>query len=154
MARTTINANGQRESCECTAGRLWSWGMDAGAVQSIRAALDGKEALAIHNYARYGVPADRVPVEPRTIWFRTTWRSRSEQVCLKSVFGSGAARPGTSKHEWGLAVDLEDWGSQSQGIDAGFLRANGWCSTVRSEPWHFEYRPVLARMGQEYRCIK
>lgn len=153
-ARTTINANGQRERCECTAGRIWHWGMSPDAIASLKAAMDGKEALAFHNYGQFGVPPEQVPVQARTIWFRTTWRSRDEQVCLRAVFGSGAARPGTSKHEWGLAVDLEDWGPRSYGVDAGFLRANGWCSTVRSEPWHFEYRPQLQRLGQAGRCIK
>ncbi|MFV0318209.1 MAG: M15 family metallopeptidase [Microthrixaceae bacterium] len=154
QAFTTINANGQTERCECTAGRIWWWGLDQSAIDSLKAAMDAKEALAIHNYAQFGVPEDQVPVEARTIWLRTAWRSSEEQVCLKRVFGSGAATPGTSKHEWGMAIDIEDWGPRFNGVDAGFVTAAGWCRTVPSEPWHYEYRPLLASWGQEGRCIK
>lgn len=154
LALTTNNADGVPDRCDCTAPRDWDWGLDAAAIESAKAAMDGKEALAIHNYAQYGVPAEQVPMEARTIWFRTTWRNNAEQICLRSLFGSGAARPGTSKHEWGMAVDLEDWGPQNAGVDSGFMRANGWCPTVPSEPWHYEYRPLLAQIGQAGRCIK
>ena len=154
LALTTNNADGVPDRCDCTSPRDWDWGMEARTVASVKAAMDGKEALAIHNYAKFGVPADQVPVEARTIWFRTAWRNNTEQICLRSLFGSGAALPGTSKHEWGMAVDLEDWGPQNAGVDAGFMRANGWCPTVPSEPWHYEYRPLLAQIGQAGRCIK
>lgn len=153
-ARTTANADGHRERCECTSSRLWWWGLAPDAISSIEAAIEAKEDLAIHNYAKFGVHEADVPAEARTIWFRSTWRSRAEQECLRAVFGSGAARPGTSKHEWGMAVDLEDWGPRHNGVDAGFLRANGWCRTVPSEEWHYEYRPLLRSIGQEGRCIK
>lgn len=154
LALTTTNANGVRDHCECTEPRDWEWGLDAAAIASVKAAMDSKEALASHNYAKFGVPPEQVPVEARTIWFRTTWRTNAEQVCLRSTLGAGAAVPGTSRHEWGMAVDIEDWGPEHGGVDAGFLQFNGWCRTVWSEPWHFEYRPVLARFGLAGRCIK
>lgn len=154
LARTTINADGIPGPCDCTASRDWDWGLDPAAVSSIKAAMDAKEMIAIRNYGAFGVPAERVPVEARTIWFRTTWRSADEQVCLRRLYGSGAAPPGRSRHEWGMAVDIEDWGPASGGLDAKLLEASGWCRTVRSEPWHYEYRPVLERFGLGYRCIK
>lgn len=154
LAMTTINADGVWERCECTASRDWDWGLDPGAIQSIKDAMDAKEMIAISNYAKFGVPAADVPTTARTIWFRTTWRTRDEQACLRRVFGSGAAPPGRSRHEWGMAVDLEDWGPASGRLDAKLLEAAGWCKTVRSEPWHYEYRPVLERFGLGYRCIK
>lgn len=154
LAMTTINTRGVPARCDCTASRDWDWGLDARAVASAKAAMDAKEALAIHNYAKFGVPAEQVPVEARTIWFRTTWRNGAEQVCLRTRLGLWAAVPGTSKHEWGMAVDLEDWGPHNAGVDIGFMRANGWCPTVRSEPWHLEYRPLLVKIGEAGRCIK
>lgn len=154
LALTTTNADGIADRCDCTAPRDWDWGLDPGAIASIKAAMDAKEALAIHNYAKFGVPPEQVPMEARTIWFRTTWRNNAEQVCLRRILGAGAAVPGASKHEWGMAVDIEDWGPRHGGVDAGFLQFNGWCRTVWSEPWHFEYKPLLARFGQAGRCIK
>lgn len=153
-ALTTINADGIRSGCECVDSRPWEQGLPADAVASVRAAMDLKEAIAIHNYGRFGVPAEQVPVGARTIWIRTAWRSYDEQVCLRGLFGSGAALPGRSKHEIGVAIDIEDWGPQNAGVDAGALRAHGWCPTVSSEPWHYEYRPQLEAIGQGYRCIK
>lgn len=154
FALTTVNADGIRTRCECVEPRPWAHGLAAQARVAAMRAMDGKEALAIYNYGRFGVPPERVPVQARTIWMRATWRSHEEQVCLRNVFGSGAARPGTSKHELGIAIDIEDWGPQHGGVDAGFLRANGWCRTVSSEPWHYEYRPLLESMGLGGRCIK
>ena len=141
LALTTNNADGVPDRCDCTAPRDWDWGLDAAAIASAKAAMDGKEALAIHNYAKYGVPAEQVPMEARTIWFRTTWRNNAEQVCLRSVFGSGAAIPGTSKHEWGMAVDLEDggrrtpaWTPGSCGPTDGAPRCRPNLGTTRSPP--------------------
>ncbi|MCB1271240.1 MAG: M15 family metallopeptidase [Microthrixaceae bacterium] len=154
LTMTTANADGVWEPCECTASRDWDWGLDPAAIDSIMAAMDAKELIAIRNYGAFGVPAEEVPVAARTIWFRTTWRSNAEQACLRRLLGSGAAPPGRSRHEWGMAVDIEDWGPASGGLDAKLLEAAGWCRTVRSEPWHYEYRPVLERFGLGYRCIK
>ncbi|MFZ4517500.1 MAG: M15 family metallopeptidase [Microthrixaceae bacterium] len=154
-AMTTANADGSRGFCECTRPRPWAEGLDLGAAASLRIAMDAKEREALANYGRFGVPPDAVPVDARTIWLRTAWRSRDEQECLYSRFGPDwAARPGTSRHEFGFAVDLEDWGPASFGQDARLLRANGWCRTVPDEPWHFEFRPVLEFFGLGNRCVK
>jgi hypothetical protein len=75
-----------------------------------------------------------------------SYRSFDEQVDLaerKGLYANGglAARPGTSNHGWGLAVDADvtdpallDW-----------LRVNGprfgWVESVPREPWHWEFRP-------------
>jgi hypothetical protein len=88
------------------------------------------------------------------ICFNDAYRSLAEQYAIKARRGGYAARPGTSEHGWGLAVDLCD------GVDDGpssatyaWLRANapayGWENPTwaRSggggpyEPWHWEYMP-------------
>jgi LAS superfamily LD-carboxypeptidase LdcB len=88
------------------------------------------------------------------ICFNDAYRSLAQQYAVKARRGGFAARPGTSEHGWGLAVDLCD------GVDAGpgsatygWLRANapayGWENPTwaRSggagpyEPWHWEYLP-------------
>lgn len=70
----------------------------------------------------------------------TAWRSREYQAVLYAAYLAGtgalASRPGTSKHEVGLALDIPQparaW-FQTHG------RAYGWIRT-NTEPWHFEYR--------------
>ena len=152
-AMTTANADGHAGRCECVQPRPWDTGMPAEAAASIRSAMDAKEAEASSNYARFGIAPDAVPVEARTIWLDTAWRSRDEQTCIYSRFGPGwAARPGTSIHETGVAVDLEDWGPATFGQDGRLLYANGWCRTVPEEPWHYEYRPILEAWGRGSRC--
>lgn len=73
-----------------------------------------------------------------------SYRSLDQQVDLvrrKGLYSEGglAARPGTSQHGWGLAVDLsldaraQDW-----------MRANGprfgFVEDVPREPWHWTFR--------------
>ncbi len=153
LAMTTTNADGSTGFCECIQPRPWSAGMPDLAAASLRSAMDAKEVEVLSNYARFGVPADAVPVEPRTIWLRVAWRSREEQTCLYTRVGPPwAARPGSSMHEAGIAIDLEDWGAQNAGQDDRALRANGWCRTVPSEPWHYEFRPILEAFGLGGRC--
>jgi septal ring factor EnvC (AmiA/AmiB activator) len=79
-----------------------------------------------------------------------SYRSYDSQVILKRIKGFLAARPGTSQHGWGLAVDLcggiQSYSSaqhkwmRSNAPDFGFdlpswARQNG----SKPEPWHWEY---------------
>lgn len=75
-----------------------------------------------------------------------SYRTFGEQVDLvarKGLYSEGglAARPGTSNHGWGLAVDADltdpallDW-VRTNGPRFGFVEA------VPREPWHWEFRP-------------
>lgn len=69
-------------------------------------------------------------------------RTRAEQQSLWSAYLQGrlvatAARPGTSKHETGRALDLAEparaW-VRRHGARYGWMR-----DRVRNEPWHMEY---------------
>ncbi len=148
---TTVSSG--RSGCGCVIAREWSIGMEPEAVESLRAAMDAKEAQAVANYARFGVGAEAVPVEARTIFVRTAWRSSSEQRCLRRALGSIAEEPGKSFHERGVAIDIEDWEPAFRDLDRNILRAHGWCRTYRAEGWHYEYRPVLESWGEGSRCI-
>lgn len=74
-----------------------------------------------------------------------SYRSYESQVELakrKGLYSEGglAARPGTSDHGWGMALDLK--------LDAkaqAWMRANaptfGFVEDVPREPWHWTYKP-------------
>lgn len=86
--------------------------------------------------------------------FNDAYRSLAQQIKVKAERGGFAARPGTSEHGWGLAVDLCD------GVDGGpssptyqWMRENapfyGWDNPAWAqaggagpyEPWHWEFFP-------------
>ncbi len=78
-----------------------------------------------------------------TIGITDSYRSYDEQVDLvrrKGLYSQGglAAKPGTSNHGWGLAVDL-DLNSKQQ----AWMRANGarfgFVEDTPREPWHWGF---------------
>jgi hypothetical protein len=86
--------------------------------------------------------------------FNDAYRSLSDQYRIKAERGSFAARPGTSEHGWGLAVDLCDGVDEgSSSLSYQWMRANapvyGWQNPDWArpggagpyEPWHWEYFP-------------
>ncbi|GAA3288641.1 hypothetical protein GCM10020218_054970 [Dactylosporangium vinaceum] len=75
-----------------------------------------------------------------------SYRPLAEQVDLvkrKGLYSQGglAAKPGTSDHGWGMAVDLD-----LDGRAQAWMRANagrfGFAETTPREPWHWAYRPA------------
>lgn len=87
------------------------------------------------------------------------YRSYDEQVALKKAKPYLAGTPGTSKHGWGIAVDL------GSGVQASFtspehlwLRANGpafglfipaWAQVGGSKPeqWHWEFSSGVVKVS-------
>lgn len=77
-----------------------------------------------------------------------SYRDYDEQVDLvrrKGLYSQGglAARPGTSNHGWGMAVDMD---VTAAGL--AWLRAHGaqygWVEAVPREPWHWEFQPATS----------
>ncbi len=75
-----------------------------------------------------------------------SYRDYDEQVDLarrKGLYAEGglAARPGTSIHGWGMAVDA----NVNDPRTLQWLKTNGprfgWVEAVPREPWHWEFRP-------------
>ena len=75
-----------------------------------------------------------------------SYRSYDQQVDLvkrKGLYSEGGlgARPGTSNHGWGLAVDADV--NDARTLD--WIRTNGprfgYVEAVPREPWHWEFRP-------------
>ena len=88
----------------------------------------------------------------RSICLDDSYRSLQEQYGTRATRGYLAARPGTSMHGWGLAVDIckEDL----RGASGDWIRANAqtfgwenpyWAKTSKYEPWHWEYAPLTAK---------
>lgn len=83
------------------------------------------------------------------IAYDLSYRSYADQVRAREVFGSLAARPGTSNHGLGTAIDTWEWAAYDFGSPRyEWLVANGptygWvCPAAtesgNSEYWHFEY---------------
>lgn len=80
-----------------------------------------------------------------------SYRSYETQVAMREAYGSLAARPGTSNHGTGVAIDTWEWAAYSFGSARyDWLVANGpgygwvapdWARQGGSNPeyWHFEY---------------
>ncbi len=144
--RAIVTALGTtKRGCGCLVAREWSIGMEPEAVNSLRAAMDEKEAHAIATGSQ--------GIESRTIFVRAAWRSDTEQACLRRALGRTAEEPGKSFHQFGVAIDIEDWEPRYADLDRRILRSHGWCRTYPREGWHYEYRPLLEQWGFGARCI-
>lgn len=81
------------------------------------------------------------------LWAISGHRTWAEQKHLYRLYRKGlgprAARPGRSNHQRGTAVDISVGSMNTRTYE--WLAANacrfGFKRTVRSEPWHWEYRP-------------
>lgn len=79
-----------------------------------------------------------------------SYRSYEDQVRARELYGSLAARPGTSNHGWGAAIDVWEWAAYDFGSERyTWLVENGpaygWYNPAASDPgnpeyWHYEYR--------------
>lgn len=75
----------------------------------------------------------------------SSYRTYDQQVYLWNLYLSGrgnlAARPGTSNHGWGLAVDLQTMGMRDvvNNIGEKYGYAKKW-SDAQSEWWHIKWR--------------
>ena len=74
-----------------------------------------------------------------------TYESQVDLVRRKGLYSQGglAAEPGTSKHGWGIALDL-----RLDSTAQAWMRANGakygYVENVPREPWHWQYKPIRA----------
>ena len=120
-----------------------SWCVDSqGSSQWLR--IDAAAALAQLNEAFRAQFGENIAID-------LSYRSYEDQVRARQIFGSIAARPGTSNHGWGTAFDTWEWQAYSFGSARyEWLVANGptygwiapdWARQGGSNPeyWHFEY---------------
>lgn len=79
-----------------------------------------------------------------------TYRSLDGQISVAGRKPGLAARPGTSMHGWGLAIDFGGGAAQATGKQYDWLVQNAgeygwenpdWAKASKYEPWHWEYVP-------------
>lgn len=73
----------------------------------------------------------------KTIPVNEAFRSYEDQVAMKKKYPDLAAKPGTSLHEYGLAVDV-DSAAVAELDKLGLLRKYGFTAPVGGEKWHLE----------------
>lgn len=74
----------------------------------------------------------------KKIQINSAFRDPKEQAELFAKYGSPrAARPGKSKHEVGLAFDMNS-SDANQAIDMGLFDKYGFQRPIAAEPWHVE----------------
>lgn len=87
--------------------------------------------------------------------FRTVEQQRELYRAWRGGKGNKAARPGTSNHQSGRALDIavisvpgaRDW-LEVNAASFGFKR------TVKSEPWHWEYVDIPVARGASKRIVR
>lgn len=117
--------------------------------------LPGGEALRRDAALAFQRMSTEARVEGIGLWVVSGYRTRREQRILYERYRQGlgprAARPGTSNHQRGLAVDVLVGHEETPTYR--WLAANacrhGFRRTVASEPWHWEYRPRSTRPPAE-----
>ncbi len=118
--------------------------------------LDDGHPVEIRTARAYRSMAAAARANGVTLHIVSGFRSMAHQRELYAAYLAGrgnlAARPGFSNHQSGLALDLN---TQSPGVYR-WLRLNangfGFCRTVPSELWHWEWRPGEASFTSRPWC--
>ena len=139
-------------ACDARAGSLPSLGASQGATDGGRrplARLDDDLRAAFVD-ARVAAAAVGIVLHVNSGWRSTSHQQRLFDDAVE-LYGSDeeaarwVARPGTSVHESGDAVDV----GPEAGAEwlSGHGAAYGLCRIYDNEPWHFELRPDAATAG-------
>jgi hypothetical protein len=137
----TVDGDGTNGNMPRSAMRALSWCADSnGNQQWLRA--DAAAALTDLNAAFHAQFGENIGID-------LSYRSYADQVRAKELFGSLAAKPGTSNHGWGTAIDVWEWKAYSFGSARyEWLVAHapdyGWVCPAATSPgnpeyWHYEY---------------
>jgi hypothetical protein len=97
--------------------------------------------------------ADALNFSPIVIGPVSAFRSTATQWWMRELWGGRAAPPGTSDHEAGFALDINNFSSMSAGVQLGVLGSAAISAFVRNvpgEPHHFfagSYGPFGSRQA-------
>lgn len=81
----------------------------------------------------------------KSVTIESGYRSPQDQARLYKQNSKKAAKPGTSLHEFGLAVDM-DRKALAEMEDLGLMRKYGFTRPVGGEPWHIEAAGIQANI--------
>lgn len=73
----------------------------------------------------------------KTVTVREGFRTYEQQAALRAKLGNGAAKPGNSMHEYGLAIDI-DTVVANEMDKLGLMRKYGFTRPLGGEGWHIE----------------
>ena len=141
----------------------WKRGKFIGLVDLVDVVGTGHKTrqIALDSLSNYQQLVQKAGRDGVKITLNSGFRSYPEQSRLYKNWKNGvagynkAAQPGRSNHQNGIAFDLNTTGSGGTGYGAvyNWLKQHGpeygFVRTVRSEHWHWEYRPADARVLKE-----
>ena len=136
ISPVAVNTGGSAGTPAMAGGEL-SDGRNAMAHLSIRSGvvLDGMNPTFMKNF--YGMAEEYGKLTGKKIGINDAFRSYEAQVAAKKKYGARAASPGSSLHEFGLAMDID-----SKTLDEmdkmGLMRKYGFTRPVGGEAWHME----------------
>lgn len=85
----------------------------------------------------YGMVEEYGQLTGKKITVTDGFRSYAQQAAMKQKYGARAASPGSSLHEFGLALDVDS--KDLNALDElGLMRKYGFMRPVGKEPWHLE----------------
>lgn len=131
-----VNSGGATGSPAMAAGEL-SDGRNAMAHLAIKSGvvLDGMNPTFMKNF--YGMAEEYGKLTGKKIGINDAFRSYQAQVEAKKKYGARAASPGSSLHEFGLAMDI-DSATLDEMDKMGLMRKYGFTRPVGGEGWHME----------------
>ncbi len=119
------------------AGGPLSDGRNALAYLNIKkgVSLDRMNPAVLKNF--YGMAEEYGLATGKKVGVNDGFRTYEDQVAAKKKYGARAAEPGTSLHEYGLALDI-DPAALDEMDKMGLMRKYGFTRPVGGEAWHME----------------
>lgn len=128
------------------------------ALEGITSKVDKSKILSLDPNVRElftGMAKEYNALTGKNIPVSEAFRTREDQMAIAAKYPDRAAKPGTSLHEFGLALDVAP--ETVKELDKmGLLRKYGFTTTVGGEPWHIEpigvsLRPKEAVANEAFR---
>lgn len=97
--------------------------------------LDGINPQMLTQF--FGMAEEFYQLTGKKFQINSGFRSRAQQAAEYAAHPDKAAKPGTSMHEYGLAMDVQS-NQLDQADKLGLMRKYGFTRPVGGEPWHME----------------
>ena len=102
-----------------------------------------------------GMAKEYNSITGKSIQVNEAFRSYEDQAALYNKMPGKAAKPGSSTHEYGLAIDINSQTSEELN-KLGLLRKYGFSTSIGGEKWHIEpigvsLNPGLAKTDKDFK---